>query len=224
MKDFNGPRKSGGFRGKSGFGDRGGFGKPPRGGGRDFERPMMHKAVCSDCGHDCEVPFRPNGAKPVLCSACFSVQKGGEGRGFGGRERDFSPRSGRSSERTMFRATCQECGSVCEVPFRPTEGKPIFCSDCFHGSDQSHKQSRSTDNGKDQFSSLNAKLDQIIALLKPLAPAAPKTVAKEEPMSKVDAAILSAPVKKEKKLAKPVKKEKVVAKAVVKKAKATKKK
>jgi CxxC-x17-CxxC domain-containing protein len=38
----------------------------------------MFKAVCSECGADCEVPFKPSGDKPVLCSQCF---KGG---------RDFS--------------------------------------------------------------------------------------------------------------------------------------
>lgn len=42
---------------------------------RDFGRPgakrVMHKAVCSQCGQDCEVPFEPIGNKPVFCSECF---------------------------------------------------------------------------------------------------------------------------------------------------------
>ena len=41
-----------------------------RGGGRT-ERATMHKAVCDDCGQDCEVPFRPSGNKPIYCSRCF---------------------------------------------------------------------------------------------------------------------------------------------------------
>ena len=32
---------------------------------------------------------------------------------------------------TLHRATCSECGRSCEVPFKPTAGKPIFCKDCF---------------------------------------------------------------------------------------------
>jgi CxxC-x17-CxxC domain-containing protein len=31
----------------------------------------MFKAVCTECGDPCEVPFRPTGDKPVLCSNCF---------------------------------------------------------------------------------------------------------------------------------------------------------
>src|SRR3989339_160271 len=55
------------FGGKKRFdGDRGGF----RGGERS-ERPVMHDAVCSECGQDCQVPFRPTGDKPVFCSDCF---------------------------------------------------------------------------------------------------------------------------------------------------------
>ncbi|MBM3205110.1 hypothetical protein FJZ48_04000 [Candidatus Uhrbacteria bacterium] len=37
----------------------------------DFSRPMMHSATCATCGTHCEVPFKPNGRKPVYCSNCF---------------------------------------------------------------------------------------------------------------------------------------------------------
>jgi len=33
--------------------------------------------------------------------------------------------------REMHKAVCSECGKECEVPFKPTEGKPVFCRDCF---------------------------------------------------------------------------------------------
>jgi len=33
--------------------------------------------------------------------------------------------------REMHKAICSECGQECEVPFKPTEGKPVFCRDCF---------------------------------------------------------------------------------------------
>jgi len=34
-------------------------------------------------------------------------------------------------ERQMHKATCSECGKECEVPFKPREGKPVYCRDCF---------------------------------------------------------------------------------------------
>ena len=37
-------------------------------------RPM-HKAVCADCGKNCEVPFKPSGDRPVYCKNCFTVRK-----------------------------------------------------------------------------------------------------------------------------------------------------
>ncbi|MFA6522614.1 MAG: CxxC-x17-CxxC domain-containing protein [Patescibacteria group bacterium] len=74
-------------RGNDRGGSRGGFGgsRPSFGGGRSSggyrggdrdARPDMHSAVCDQCGQDCEVPFRPNGKKPVLCSDCFRKEKG----------------------------------------------------------------------------------------------------------------------------------------------------
>ncbi len=38
--------------------------------------------------------------------------------------RDFGPRE-------MHKATCSECGNECEVPFKPTEGKAVYCRDCY---------------------------------------------------------------------------------------------
>ena len=46
----------------------------------------------------------------------------GGGGGYG--ERDRGPRE-------MFAATCSNCGKEAMVPFRPTSGKPVYCSDCF---------------------------------------------------------------------------------------------
>lgn len=41
---------------------------------------------------------------------------------------------GRDSERMpMHRATCAECNQSCEVPFKPTGSRPVFCRDCFKG-------------------------------------------------------------------------------------------
>jgi len=45
------------------------------------------------------------------------------GGGYGGRSS--------SGPREMFSATCSSCGREARVPFRPTNGKPVYCSDCF---------------------------------------------------------------------------------------------
>ena len=47
--------------------------------------------------------------------------RGGSG-GFSGRDQ------GRSQ---MHQAVCTACGKTCEVPFRPTGDKPVYCADCF---------------------------------------------------------------------------------------------
>ena len=49
---------------------------------------------------------------------------GGYSGGGGGYGRDRGPRE-------MFAATCSNCGREAQVPFRPTSGKPVYCSDCF---------------------------------------------------------------------------------------------
>lgn len=85
MRDFenegHGDGRGGGFRGGGGGGFRGGGGGGFRGGGggggfqRDFGPREMHKAVCADCGAECEVPFKPIEGKPVYCKNCFMKRK-----------------------------------------------------------------------------------------------------------------------------------------------------
>ena len=48
-----------------------GFGNNRFGGG-NFGPREMHKAVCSKCKKECEVPFKPTEGKPVYCRECFS--------------------------------------------------------------------------------------------------------------------------------------------------------
>lgn len=47
----------------------------------------MFRATCANCGKECEVPFKPNGRKPVLCSACFDKAGNRETDRFGGGDR-----------------------------------------------------------------------------------------------------------------------------------------
>ena len=43
---------------------------------RDFGSREMHKAVCSECGQECEVPFKPVEGKPVYCRECYRKKRG----------------------------------------------------------------------------------------------------------------------------------------------------
>jgi len=95
----------------------------------DRENREKFKATCSDCGAECEVPFKPTEGKPVRCQDCFRKNRPqrsfGRNRGFGGnRGFDRGPRE-------MHSAVCAECKQKCEVPFKPREGKPVFCKECF---------------------------------------------------------------------------------------------
>lgn len=55
---------------------RGNFGGQRSGGfRRDFGPREMHKAICSDCKQDCEVPFKPMEGKPVYCKECYPKHK-----------------------------------------------------------------------------------------------------------------------------------------------------
>jgi CxxC-x17-CxxC domain-containing protein len=39
----------------------------------------------------------------------------------------------RGSSKIETPATCSQCGKDTTVPFRPTQGRPVLCRDCFQG-------------------------------------------------------------------------------------------
>ena len=77
---------------------------------------------CSDCG--CDFVFTAGEQEffaskgltnhPKRCNECRTNRK----------------RSSRG-ERALYDAVCAECGCETQVPFRPTEDKPVYCRDCF---------------------------------------------------------------------------------------------
>ncbi len=56
-------------------------------GRRDF---VMTKVVCSDCGADCEVPFKPTSSKPIYCDACFAKKDNGGSKKGADNSQDFN--------------------------------------------------------------------------------------------------------------------------------------
>ena len=81
------------------------------------------------------------------------------------RDSDRPRRSfGKSSfEKEMFNAVCDKCGERCEVPFKPTGEKPVYCSNCFRKSDRF--ESRGTSPANNDFAIINEKLDRILDAL-----------------------------------------------------------
>ena len=126
----------------------------------------------------------------------FEKRRGGRSFGSGGGNfgggHKFGGHGG--GPRPMFQATCSKCWQSCEVPFKPTSERPVFCSNCFKnqgnagagpkfapksfgndnrggnfgGGNSGGSNVSFTPGGtvtKAQFDSLNAKLDRIISLL-----------------------------------------------------------
>lgn len=41
---------------------------------REFER-KMYRAICADCGNECEVPFKPDPDRPAYCRECWAKRR-----------------------------------------------------------------------------------------------------------------------------------------------------
>ena len=68
--------KSGGFKSRGSFGGgQGGF-------GGDRGPVELFEATCAECSKPTQVPFRPNGKKPVYCRDCFKRQEGMDERSY----------------------------------------------------------------------------------------------------------------------------------------------
>lgn len=145
---------------------------------------------------------------------------GGRGRNFGG---------GRNDRRSqMHDAVCDQCGEDCEVPFRPSGSKPVYCSRCFDqqggGKDRSQgkrkqfggnrndrrqdRQPKADNNLKREIDALSNKLDKIVELLTPISAAASESLRKnsDKIIDKESAKPVEKVKKKTKKTTKAVKK------------------
>jgi CxxC-x17-CxxC domain-containing protein len=110
--------------------------------------------------------------------------RGGGRGGFGGGRSSFG---GGRGDREMFSTVCSNCGKECQVPFRPTTGKPVYCSDCFEKMGNGGRgESRRFDDraprapqaqGGPDLSAINAKLDKILNILEPKVVKAPEVIA-----------------------------------------------
>ena len=197
MKKFQQSNRPGGWQGGNKFG----------------EQKQMHKATCVSCGNACTVPFKPNGMKPVFCSDCFKRDDSSGPKRFGGQSAGRDSVRVSFDDKPSFRAICDKCGVSCQVPFRPTGEKPVYCQACFgHGGDARVKHAAPNPNANsnananqlmDQFKILNGKLDTILKAIKASTPPATvHTVSLETQDETEDELIEVTPQKKVKKVVK----------------------
>ena len=84
---------------------------------------------CVDCGENFiwtsgeQAFFHDKGLKnePKRCKGCKAKRAEGVGPGGGGA----------TQMRSETKTTCSQCGKDTTVPFRPTQGRPVFCRECF---------------------------------------------------------------------------------------------
>ncbi|HLY68058.1 MAG TPA: zinc-ribbon domain containing protein [Chloroflexota bacterium] len=85
--------------------------------------------TCRDCGQTFTFTvseqqfFAERGFQnePSRCPECRSARRARGG------DRD----SGSNGRRELTDVTCSSCGKPAQVPFKPTEGRPVYCSDCY---------------------------------------------------------------------------------------------
>lgn len=125
-----------------------------------------------------------------------------EGRGFGRQNFGNDDRRERGPV-TMHQAICAECGKSCEVPFRPSGERPVYCSNCFEskrdGDDRAPRKDfgrqnfarDGSDKNRDQLETIINKLDQLIRSIDRLAEskAENKTDSKESAVPKKQVAV-----------------------------------
>ncbi len=85
---------------------------------------------CRDCGDDfsftaSEQEFYAEKGftnEPGRCPDCRAAKK---------RNNNGGRRNSNRQDRQMHDATCAECGVATQVPFKPVDDRPVYCSDCY---------------------------------------------------------------------------------------------
>ncbi|MDB5194491.1 MAG: hypothetical protein JWN50_505 [Parcubacteria group bacterium] len=187
MNDF---KKNNAFKGgdKRGGGfQRGGFNGPQRGGNGGYRgaegargTTEMFQAVCAACQKSCEVPFRPNGKKPVYCKDCFAANGG----------------QSASAPRTFDRSAPQRDFS--RAPYKPAYNKPEYRPE--HKPERAAAPDHSFAELKRSIEAMNTKLDKLVGILSERAVTAKKEDAAPNvsPKAPKKAAVKKAAPKKKK--------------------------
>ena len=106
--------------------------------------------VCIDCSqefvHSAEdqARYAERGFtnEPKRCRECRDKRKTQSGGGAGGGGHSRAPRGPGGgggagggdrggAPREAYEAVCAECGTATTVPFKPSQGRPVYCRECF---------------------------------------------------------------------------------------------
>lgn len=99
---------------------------------QNYETQQLQCVECGKIfefsGEDQEFYAKKGYSVPKRCPECRENRKarsnnsrGGSGGGYGGGNR----------ERREYPVTCAACGCETTVPFKPSNDRPVFCSDCY---------------------------------------------------------------------------------------------
>ncbi|HYE23109.1 MAG TPA: CxxC-x17-CxxC domain-containing protein [Candidatus Paceibacterota bacterium] len=86
----------------------------PSGGGQAFKKEL-YDAECANCHKRCQVPFRPNGKKPVHCADCFVKDEKRAPSRYGSDDRKFSPRPTHSTPAPAIDGQVQDLSKQIKV-------------------------------------------------------------------------------------------------------------
>ena len=134
------------------------------GGSNDFRKPSSSDRNSRDSGSNRSsyggdsIPKFDKNVKPTRFSKGNPSSKFSKKSKPDRFSKDSRPR--RRDTPSMHRVTCDKCRARCEVPFLPTEGKPVYCSDCFRKSDAPKKG-----DFENELKRIHQKLDKIIDAL-----------------------------------------------------------
>ena len=171
----------GGFGGDRGgrSGDRGGFGSSRDG---DRRPTVMHKAICSTCSKPCEVPFRPDGSKPVLCSECFGKNRSDDRNGVERRDRFSNDRPKRDFDAPRKESTHSHDFTAMQKQVTALEAKVDEILALMKGTPTNTKKAAKSAPAKDEVITVVSDIKK--APKKTTAPVAKKAVAKKIPVKK----------------------------------------
>ena len=87
----------------------------------------------------------------------------GSGRYSRGSDRSYDREK---PEVQMTKVICSSCKSECEVPFKPTSSKPVYCNDCFAQQGKGRSSGGSNSISNRDLDIINEKLNKIMKALK----------------------------------------------------------
>lgn len=106
--------------------------------------------------------FNRNSGRRDRDESSGGFDRRGRGR-FESRDSDRGDRFERRRDHEMYEVTCDKCGKGCEVPFRPTSSKPVYCDDCFKSKKE---QPSASPQYEKELDKINEKLNKIMKALK----------------------------------------------------------